>query len=70
MAKKKIDFAKSFEELETIVEKMEGGDLDLESGVKEYEKGLALVEDLEKKLKEVENTVTVLREKMAENDEE
>lgn len=39
---KKIDFEKSLEKLEEIVEALETGDLTLEESLKKFEEGLAL----------------------------
>jgi exodeoxyribonuclease VII small subunit len=39
---KKIDFEKSLETLEAIVEALEAGDLTLEQSLKKFEEGLAL----------------------------
>ena len=49
-AKKKGTFKSEIEDLEAIVEKLEGGELDLEDSLKEYEKGVTLVCSLNKKL--------------------
>lgn len=59
----KINFAKSFEELEEIVADFEKGDIDLDEGLKKFERGLVLAHDLKKYLAEVENKVEVLKEK-------
>ncbi len=59
----KINFAKSHEELQKIVEWFEKGDVDLEEGLKKFEEGLKLVGDLKKYLAEVENKVKLIREK-------
>ena len=39
---KKVDFEKSLEKLEEIVESLEAGDLTLEQSLKRFEEGLAL----------------------------
>ena len=40
---KKIDFDSSLKELESIVEKLEDEDINLEDSVKSFEKGISLV---------------------------
>ena len=44
----KVSFSKSYSELQKIVEWFEKGDVDLEEGVKKFEEGIALVQDLKK----------------------
>lgn len=62
MSKKKFNFSESFSRLEEIVEKLEGDATDLDAGLKLYEEGLGLVKECQKRLGEVENKVTVLKE--------
>ena len=50
----KINFEDSLKELETIVKELESGNISLDDSLKHFEKGISLVKDLEKKLKEVE----------------
>lgn len=50
MAAKKTTFKDDLGNLESIVDKLESGDLDLEDALKEYEKGVGLVCSLNKKL--------------------
>lgn len=50
MAKKTFDFEKSLEELETLVEALEDGDLTLEASMKHFEKGIALSRECQKSL--------------------
>jgi exodeoxyribonuclease VII small subunit len=61
MAKKKGEhFEDSLKRLQTIVEKMERGDLPLEEAVEAYTEGIRLVQDCHRKLEEAENRVQVL----------
>ena len=61
-ATKKIDFAKAFSELEEITEWFETEDqLDLDEGLKRFERGLSLAAELKKKLSEVENKVQEIK---------
>ncbi len=61
MPRPKGRFVKLFEELEKIVAKFEGGKIDLDESLVEFERGLKLVEELKGRLKEVENKVVVLK---------
>ena len=47
---KKIDFESSLKELESIVEKLEDEDINLEDSVKSFEKGISLVKECQKQL--------------------
>jgi len=59
-----IDFAKSFEELEKITEWFDSEEhLDLDKGLKQFERGLELASALKEKLSEVENKVTEIKKK-------
>jgi exodeoxyribonuclease VII small subunit len=59
-----IDFAKSFEELEKITEWFDSEEhLDLDKGLKQFERGLELASLLKAKLSEVENKVTEIKKK-------
>jgi len=62
--KQSIDFAKSFEELEKITEWFDSEEqLDLDKGLKQFERGLELAALLKQKLAEIENSVTALKKK-------
>lgn len=66
-AKKKVNFAKSFEELEEITQWFESEEaLDLEKGLKKFERGLELAGALKKSLSEVENKVNEIKKKFDE----
>ena len=62
-----LNFEKSLQELETLVEKMESGDLSLEESLKCFERGVALTRNCQKALQEAEQKVQILLEK---NDKE
>ena len=65
-AKKKINFAKAFEELEEITQWFDSEEnLDLDKGLKQFERGLELAGELKEKLSEVENKVQDIKEKFA-----
>ncbi len=65
MPPKKSDksFGTSFAELEKIVEKLEGSEIDLEEGIKDFEQALTLARALKTRLSAVENQVTEIRKK-------
>ncbi len=63
MAEKTVDFEKSLERLEAIVEAMESGDLTLEQMIKHFEEGSKLVALCSAKLNEVEQKIEKLVKK-------
>lgn len=63
MAEKPVDFEKSLERLETIVEQMESGDLSLEEMIKHFEEGSKLATLCSAKLNEVEQKIEKLVKK-------
>ena len=65
MAKKKspIAFEEALKELETLVEKMEHGDLSLEESLQHFERGVALTRHCQQALQEAEQKVEILLEK-------
>jgi exodeoxyribonuclease VII small subunit len=62
-AKKSPTFAKAFAELEELTQWFETQDVDLDEGLKKFERGLELAAVCKKKLTEVENKVETLKEK-------
>ena len=65
---KKSSFAEAFAELEAITEWFETQNVDLDEGVKKFERGLELAKQLKEKLAEVENTVVTLKKKFVDID--
>jgi len=63
MAEKPVDFEKSLERLETLVEEMESGELALEQMIKHFEEGSKLVTLCSCKLNEVEQKIEKLVKK-------
>ncbi|NVK21290.1 MAG: exodeoxyribonuclease VII small subunit [Kangiellaceae bacterium] len=60
-AKKKItNFESQLEELETIVEQLEDGDLPLDEALKVFEQGVKLSRQCQQLLAEAEQKVTIL----------
>ena len=67
MSDKKFNFTKAFAELESIVQELEAGKVDIDEGLKKYERGLELATACQKKLQEVENKVQVIKAKFQES---
>ncbi|MCB1667251.1 MAG: exodeoxyribonuclease VII small subunit [Porticoccaceae bacterium] len=59
--KKPIDFEKSLNELEALVEDMEQGNLNLEESLKAFEKGIKITRDCQQALTEAEQKVELLK---------
>ena len=71
MAKKSTaspGFEQSLKELETLVEKMEQGDLSLEDSLSHFERGVQLSRACQKALKEAEQKVEILMQKNGEDE--
>lgn len=60
--KKKLDFETAVAELETLVDRLEQGDVSLEESLKLYEKGVLLSRDCQQQLTEAEQKVQMLLE--------
>ncbi len=56
----KFQFEKALEDLEKIVEVMEGGELTLDQALKKYEDGVQLVRACQSKLTDAERKIEVL----------
>jgi len=67
-AKSKPDFGKSFGELEQIIDWFEGEEIDLDEGLKKFERGLELAQACRTQLQKVENRVNELKVKFGEQD--
>lgn len=66
MATKKpenMTFEATLDELDTIVDQMESGDLALEDALKNFERGIALAREGQSKLSQAEQRVSILLEK-------
>ena len=61
--KNTFNFETALNELNTLVEEMEHGDLDLEKSLQSFEKGIALIRNCQTALKEAEQKVQILVEK-------
>jgi exodeoxyribonuclease VII small subunit len=61
-AKKSFPFEESLARLESLVEKMESGDLSLEDSLKNFEEGIKLTRECQQALKTAEQKVNLLIE--------
>lgn len=59
-SKRTPDFEKSITELESLVEKLEGGDLSLEDSLKAFERGVRLTRECQGALEAAEAKVEIL----------
>jgi exodeoxyribonuclease VII small subunit len=57
---KKLDYETAVKELETLVERLEQGDISLEESLKLYERGVLLTRDCQESLKAAEQKVQML----------
>lgn len=57
---KKIDFEKTLAELESVVARMEQGELSLEDSLKEFERGISLTRACQQALADAEQRVSQL----------
>jgi exodeoxyribonuclease VII small subunit len=62
---KELDYRALSDELETIVQALQRDDIDVDVAMQKYERGLELVEQLEKYLKTAENRIEKLNSKKA-----
>lgn len=64
MAKKssEFDFEKALADLESLVEKLEQGEMSLEDSIRSFERGIALTRACQKALSEAEQKVQILME--------
>ena len=67
MAEKKIKFEDKIKELETIIDELENGTLDLEVSIEKYTNAMKLIKECNEQLTNIENKVTKM---ISENGEE
>jgi len=65
--KKKLDYEAAVTELESLVERLEQGDISLEESLKLYESGVLLTRDCQESLKAAEQKVQMLLEQSGQN---
>lgn len=58
MAEKKVKFEDKMKELETIIDELENGTLDLEVSIDKYTKAMKLINECNEQLTDIENKVT------------
>ena len=63
MTDKKTDYRALQQELDVLLAKMQHDEVDIETAVQSYERGMVIVKELETHLKQAENTVTKLKAK-------
>ena len=57
-----VKFEKALERLQTIVEKLEEGNIDIEKSLEYYEEGINLIKQCSSKLKKIENKIAMLND--------
>ena len=57
---KELNFEKSMEDLEKIVEELEKGDLNLDDSIKKFEEGMKISKECNDYLESAEKKITVL----------
>lgn len=55
MEKKEFNFTEAFKEIEQINEWFQQGDIDLDEALRKYKRGMELIEQCKKRLKQAEN---------------
>ena len=60
---KTLDFEQALGELETVVERLEHGELPLEEALKQFERGVELARSCQAALKQAEQKVEILLQK-------
>ena len=51
-------FEENMSELQSIVEKLENGDVNLDDAIEEFQKAMELIKNCDSKLKEAEDTIS------------
>lgn len=59
---KKISLEESFEQLDEIIQELQGGDMTLEESFKKYEEGMKLIKNCNDAIDKVEKKLIVLEE--------
>ncbi len=57
------NYRQSHDALESIIERLQSSDLDVDQTIKEYQKGITIVDDLEKYLKSARNKINKIGQK-------
>lgn len=64
---KDIDYSKLTRELDIISEQLQSGELDIDEAIKKYERGMAIVTQLQTYLKKAQNKVTHIKANFEDN---
>ncbi len=62
-SEEKVDFTSGYQELQKIVTDFESREIDLEKDLPQFERGLVLARQLQKRLKEIENKIISIDKK-------
>ena len=60
MEKKEVKFEEQIKELETIINELENGEVDLDTSILKYTKAMSLVKSCDEKLKKIDEQVSKL----------
>ncbi len=66
MTKEELNFEEAIQKLESIVDKMESGDLKLEEALQSFEEGIKLIRLCNERLQKAEKRIEILLEKEGE----
>ncbi|MDO8825070.1 MULTISPECIES: exodeoxyribonuclease VII small subunit [Methylophaga] len=66
--RKKLDYEAAVSELESLVERLEKGDISLEESLKLYERGVLLTRDCQEALQAAEQKVQMLLQQSGQSD--
>ncbi|MHB1865092.1 MAG: exodeoxyribonuclease VII small subunit [Candidatus Saccharimonadales bacterium] len=58
-----IDYRKLNKQLEVIIDKLQSDELDVDQTIDEYQKGVVIIEQLEKYLQAAQNKITKINQK-------
>lgn len=61
----KLDLGKTFQELEKITDELQSENLELETAIEKFERGLRLSEQLKARLAEIENRIEKIKLKFS-----
>lgn len=60
MEKKEVKFEEQIKELESIINELENGEVDLDTSIEKYTKAMSLVKSCDEKLKKIDEQVSKL----------
>lgn len=65
---KKVNFEENLKELETLVKKLESGEMSLEDSLNNFEKAVGYYKNCKKSLSEAEQKIKILTDNLKEED--